>query len=158
LHPLYEAAAEHGLAITLQAGGSYVGANLGVTGVGFPASVLEHGAQRVFAGAPHLASLLCQGVFGRFPALRLVMSGFGIAWLPSLLWALDRAYLDGEVDMSASVDRLPSELVHERVRFTIEGLEVPADRSQLHALLELIDARQLLLCSSGSSPQRSESV
>ena len=37
--------------------------------------------------------MIGQGVFDRFPNVRLVLEGFGIAWLPSLLWSMDQFWL-----------------------------------------------------------------
>ena len=44
------------------------------------------------AFADQLTSLVCEGVFERFPELRIVLIEGGIAWLPPLMWRLDRAW------------------------------------------------------------------
>lgn len=46
---------------------------------------------------PHIAesnvtSLIFEGVFRRYPNLRVIFTGFGFTWLPSLLWRMDREW------------------------------------------------------------------
>jgi predicted TIM-barrel fold metal-dependent hydrolase len=149
LYPIYDAACELGLPVMLEAGGAYSGANGGITTVGQPASVFEALATWEFGAQPHLLNIVAQGVFDRFPELRLVLSGFGVAWLPSLLWRLDMEYRSRRVRPPASLARLPSEYVQEHVRFTTSVLEVPADPEQLVQLLSLVGGERLLLYGSG---------
>ncbi|HEY4098756.1 MAG TPA: amidohydrolase family protein [Baekduia sp.] len=150
LDPLYGAAAEHGLPVLLQAGGAYTGANKGLSRIGHPLSAYEAERAWIHAAQPHLTSLVAQGVFARHPGLRLVLSGFGIAWLPSLLWELDAAYDAGDAVPPARVERRPSETLREHVRFTTAGLERPADPGRLVDLLRLVDGADLLLFGSGA--------
>jgi hypothetical protein len=79
----------------------------------------------------------------------VVFSGFGVAWLPSLLWRLDHEYRTERVQRPATLSRLPSEYVPEHVRFTTAALELPADPSQLTQLLSAVGGERLLLFGSG---------
>jgi hypothetical protein len=80
------AATEAGLPVTLQAGGAFAGANKGNTFVGFPTTTFEHDLAVTYTVQAHALSLLLNGVFDRFPQLRVVFSGFGSAWLAPLVW------------------------------------------------------------------------
>jgi hypothetical protein len=81
------------------------------------------------------------------------MSGFGIAWLPALLWRADLEYHAGRVKPPRAITRLPSEVVQEHVRFTTDSLEVPADAGQLTSLLSSIGGAALLVFASGMLPR-----
>jgi uncharacterized protein len=64
----------------------------------------------------HLMSLIVQGVLDRFPGLRVLVAGAGMAWLPCWLWRFDsdhRAYAARETPW---MKRFPSEQVLEQVR------------------------------------------
>jgi predicted TIM-barrel fold metal-dependent hydrolase len=137
VYPILEAAAEAGLPVCLQAGGAFVGANPGPTPTGFPTTAPEYLLDSAFLGVAHLASLLLEGVCERLPSLRVVLSGFGIGWLPSLLWRLEGA----------------AGVLAEHVRFTTRDLDAPSPQ----ALLEVVPADEvgrLLLYASGSGGAR----
>jgi predicted TIM-barrel fold metal-dependent hydrolase len=150
LHPLYEAAVEHSLPVNLQYGGAYAGSNKGYVTSGYPITTFEAESATTYWAQPHLASLLCNGVFDRFPDLRVVFSGFGLAWLPSLLWRLDDDFRTGRVERPRTLTRLPSEYVADHVRFTTAHLERPENPDDLVSLLSLVGGERLLLFSTGS--------
>lgn len=149
LFPIYEAACELRLPVMLEAGGAYSGSNQGLTMIGDPTSTFEALVSWEFGAQPHLLSLLTSGVLDRFPELRVVFSGFGVAWLPSLLWRLDDEYRRQRVARPATLTRLPSEYVPEHVRFTTAALELPADPAELAALLATVGGETLLVYGSG---------
>jgi hypothetical protein len=147
LYPLFEAAAEAGLPVCLQAGGGYAGANPGPTPTGFPTTTAEYLIDSAFAGPAHLASLVLEGVCERFPSLKVVFSGFGAACLPSLMWRLDAAF-DNAAGPVAKLSRRPAELVDEHVRFTTRDLDAPSP-GELLRVLPPEEAGRLLLYASG---------
>ena len=72
-------------------------------------------------------------MFDRFPGLRVILSGFGAAWLPSVLWRLDEFHRAGRLNGSP---RSPSEIVAEHVRFTTRHLDAPGLEQLLGILPE----------------------
>lgn len=147
-YPIYEAAAEMGLAITVhpnsnegifRTGPSLAGAS--------PTYYVEWhtGLSQVFQA--NLISLVCNGVFERFPTLKVVITEGGFAWLPDVLWRLDKN-VKGLRDEVPWVKRLPSEYVFDHVRFTTQPLAEPRRRSHLHALCEMAQAERTLMFSS----------
>jgi predicted TIM-barrel fold metal-dependent hydrolase len=157
LYPLFEAAQEGGLPISLQAGGAYVGANPGPTPAGFPTTLAEYRIAAAYGGIAHLVSLILEGVFERFTSLRVVLSGFGIGWLPSVLWRLERAFDDGAADLAKKrLSHRPAEVVREHVRLTTRDLDAPS-LAELVRVLPAEEAARLLLFSSGY-PERVPAV
>ena len=82
-----------------------------------------------------LASLVFEGVFERFPKLRIVIMEGGLGWIPSLCARMDKNWnrMRSEVPQ---VKRPPSEYVREHVWFTTQPMEEPGSSA---ALLDLFD-------------------
>lgn len=131
--PIYEAAARHGLAVGVYAGGA--GGNP-ITPVGAPSYYLEEYLVLAQAFQSQLVSLVSEGVLVRFPDLRIVLVEAGFTWLPPLMWRFDKNWkgLRREIPW---VDRLPSEAIRESVRLTAQPLDEPDEPQQL---LEVVDA------------------
>ena len=140
--PLFAAAAAAKLPIQLLADGAYAGANRGVVHTGYPATWSEYSVEMRFGCQPHVMSMIASGVFARHPDLRLVLSGFGVAWLPAFVWAADTGVV-------GSADRLPSEIIAEHVRLTTARTEQVPQPARLAELLSLVDAGRVLLYASG---------
>jgi predicted TIM-barrel fold metal-dependent hydrolase len=154
LDPIYEAAVELGLPVNLQAGGDFSGTNGGVARFGVPGgSRLEAVVAWGYGAQPHLANLVLGDTLAKFPELRVVLNGFGAAWLPALLWRLDMEVADAQIEMPRQLTRLPSELVSTHVRLTTSTLEIPAEPQLLAMHLDSVGGRDLLLF--GTGPRRS---
>lgn len=149
LRPILEAANECRLVVYLQAGGAYAGQNRGLTAVGHPSTIFEHEVGWTSAAQPHLSSAIAEGAFERFPDLRLLLGGYGIAWLPSLLWSMDAAFESERIPRPVHSTTRPSEAVGSFVRFTTTAVELPRERERLAALLSLVRGEELLVYASG---------
>ena len=71
----------------------------------------------------------------RFPSLRFVLIEGGFAWLPPLMWRLDRAWRKLRAEVP-DLDRLPSELVRDRFWVSTQPMEEPERPGQYLELLE----------------------
>jgi predicted TIM-barrel fold metal-dependent hydrolase len=82
-----------------------------------------------------VVSFVFEGVFARFPNLKVVLIEGGMAWLPALLWRMDRAWerLRAEVP---HVTRPPSEYVREHVWLTTQPMEEPPHRRHFRQFLD----------------------
>ena len=85
--PIYAAAEKHGLPIGIHAGSAYRHA---VTPLGWPSYYTEDYAAQAAAFQQCLSSLICEGVFTKFPSLKVVLLESGFTWLPAHLWRLTK--------------------------------------------------------------------
>ena len=117
-----------------------------MTSLGWPNYYIEDYAAQAQGFQSQMASLICEGVFQRFPELRVAIVEGGFAWLPDLMWRLDKNWrgLREEVPW---LDRLPSEIVVDHLRVTSQPLYEPDDRGHLLALLEMMSADRMLMFS-----------
>jgi uncharacterized protein len=152
LSPIWEAANELGLVVNLQGNAAFVGINRGYASDGHPSSMYEYRLTDTYGAQPQLISVIAAGVFDRYPNARLVINGFGVAWLPSVVWAMDAAWRV-EDPARRALPRPPSEYVRDHVGFGTRGIELPDDPSDLARLMSLIDAgRLLMLSTAGGEP------
>ncbi len=139
--PIYEAAARHGLVVcahvTLQRPGPALMSTFGP-----PSYYLENHGQFPLLYAAHLTSLLCEGVFERFPGLHFTFVEGGFGWALPYVWRLDRHWKELRRD-APRLTRLPSEIVREHVSFTRQPVEEPARPRDLARVIELMGAETL---------------
>jgi len=147
-YPIYEAAAEAGLPVTLHPNsGEGIFRTSPSWAGGSPTYYVEWhtGLSQVFAA--NLVSLVCHGVFERFPALKVVVTEGGLGWLPDVMWRLDKN-VRGLRDEVPWIKRLPSEYIVDHVRFTTQPMPEPARRQHLHTLCEIVHAERTWMFSS----------
>ena len=130
--PIYEACERNGLALGVHNGGW---GGHPITPAGFPSYYLEDAAAMAGAFQAQVGSLICEGVLNHFPGLRVVLIEGGFAWIPALMWRLDRAWRMLGVEVPA-VDRPPSELIRERFWVSTQPMEEPEHPGQFHELLD----------------------
>jgi predicted TIM-barrel fold metal-dependent hydrolase len=132
---LYEAAERHDLPIGIHFGGT---GGHAITGSGWPSFYLEDHVGMPQSFQAQIASFVFEGVFERFPSLKVVVIEGGIAWLAPLLWRMDRAWEQMRAEVP-HVHRPPSELVREHVWLTTQPMEEPAKRGQFMQMLAHLD-------------------
>lgn len=146
-YPIYEAATSFGLPVVTHPGGESCGINGSMVAIGNPEYYFEFHAALPQVYMRHLISLVVTGVFERFPTLRFGMIEAGWAWLPHVVWRMDKDW-KGLRDETPWLKRLPSEYVKDHVRFTTQPIYEPADPAQLATMMRLADADRCVMFSS----------
>ena len=141
--PIYAAAERHGLPVGIHAGSAYHNPN---TAVGWASTVTEDYVAQAQAFQSQLTSLICEGVFSKFPTLTVVLLESGFTWLPAHLWRLTK-YWRGLRTEIPWVDRSPTEIVRSNVRLTLQPVDAPPHPAQLSRLLDHMGSDRLLLFS-----------
>lgn len=147
MHPIYDAANESGLPINLHVGGQTKGVLRGDYPLGQGTSYFETHIAMCIPAIYHVISMVAQGVFVKFPRIRLVLNEFGVAWLPFVMWRLDFEFRASREDIPWLTE-MPSEHLRKFLRFSTQPLETPRDPAKLAALLDLVDAKDMLLFAS----------
>ena len=114
-----------------------------VTGGGWPSFYIEEMVGHAQCCQALLTSMVVEGVFERFPRLRMVLIEAGFAWLPALAWRLDKHWsrLREEVP---HLTRAPSETIREHVWLTTQPMEEPEKRRHLSEVIDWIGIDRLL--------------
>ena len=136
-HPIYEAASSLGLPLIVHPGGAE-GTVLGpalLPGVG-PRRPEENVTLLPQVALTNVASLIYDGVFERFPDLKVVFAGFGFDWAISALWRTDQEWRNLRTEVPW-LDRTPTEYAASHIRFVVDGAARPlhADAWRLAEML-----------------------
>ena len=141
--PIYAAAERHGLPIGIHAGSAY---RHPVTPLGWPSYYTEDYAAQAAAFQQCLSSLICEGVFSKFPNLKVVLLESGFTWLPAHLWRLTKFWRGLRMEIPW-VDRAPTEIVRDHVRLTVQPCDGPPNEQMFQTLMDHMDSDELLLFS-----------
>lgn len=141
-YPIYELATRLDLPVVLHVNRS-PGMRL-LTPVGFSSYFFEHHSLYSLMYASHLASMVFEGVFEKFPTLRIVLIEGGFSWVVPLAWRLDRhwEHLGKEVP---EVRCRPSEYIHRHVRLSTQPIEEPPEPRDLARLWSWMDPGHYLM-------------
>ncbi|QGY05869.1 amidohydrolase [Methylobacterium mesophilicum SR1.6/6] len=141
--PIYAAAARHGLAVGIHAGSNY---HNPPTAMGWPSYYTEDYFAQAQAFQTQLTSLICEGVFSKYPDLKVVLLESGWTWLPAHLWRLTK-YWHGLRMEIPWVDRPPAEIVRSNVRLSLTPTDAPPEPADLARLVEHMQSDDMLLFS-----------
>ena len=129
--PVWEAAAHYGLPVATHTGGMR---HHGLSCVG---SYYYYEVHVGLSGAAQAltSSLIFEGVFDRFPPLKVVLTELAWAWAAPFAWRMDATWrvLRDEV---SHLQRKPSDYFRDHFWFTSQPTEEPEDAGQIYALLE----------------------
>jgi predicted TIM-barrel fold metal-dependent hydrolase len=139
--PIYEAASACGLPVGIHFSATTASP---ITAAGWPSFYIEDHTAMSVAFQAQLTSLIMEGVFDRFPALKLVLIEGGFAWIPALLQRLDDLYERVRHEVP-HLERRPSEyLCDDRIKVTTQPMEEPERPRDLIPLIEQVGEKTLM--------------
>ncbi|MEX1030322.1 MAG: amidohydrolase family protein [Paenibacillaceae bacterium] len=145
-YPIYEACERYGLPFAMHPGTDGMGINIQPS-PGYPTHYIEWHTCLSLGFQAHLVSFISEGVFERFPNLKIVLTEGGVSWLPALMWRLDQEYKGLRYEVPW-LKKKPSEYLRDHVRITSQPLERPDNDKHLLQTLEMMDAEHILMFSS----------
>jgi uncharacterized protein len=134
-HPIFRAAAEHDLPVVFHTGGDAAPEALTAhAGGGTPSTYAEFAVLSPQAFMTHLISMIVQGVFVKFPDLRVLVTGTGAAWLPAIFWRFDIEHQAHRRETPWVTER-PSDTLRRQIRLTTYPLDVAPEPERVRRLL-----------------------
>lgn len=128
-YPVLDAIAAKRLVMGITVGGT---SSAAPTPTGWPSWFMEEYAGEVQVFMSQLISLVGEGTFQRYPDLKVAMHDVGFAWVPSMIWRLEKEW-KGLRRTVPWIDRPIGQLFREHVRFTTAPLDAgpPAEMARL---------------------------
>jgi hypothetical protein len=142
--PVFEAAERHGLPLGIHAGSGY---RHPLTSLGWPSWYIEDYAAQAQGFQTQVASLVCEGVFAKYPRLKVVLLESGVTWLPAFMWRLSKFWRGVRAEVPW-VDRSPCDVVRDHVRLTVQPFDGPDEPAAVARLVDHMRSDDMLLFAS----------
>jgi predicted TIM-barrel fold metal-dependent hydrolase len=146
-HPIYAACEKMGLPLSLHPGNEGTGISAGPTAAGQATRYIEWHTGITQNFQAHVISMVTEGVFQKFPGLKVLLIEGGVSWIVPLMWRLDKNWKALRLTVPW-LDRLPSKIIEEHIRFTTQPIEEPENHAHLKQLFSMFDAERMLVFSS----------
>ena len=118
-----------------------------MTSLGWPSYYIEDYTAYAQAFQSQLGSLVCEGVFAKFPGLKVVLLESGVTWLPGFLWRISKFWRGVRAEVPW-VDRSPADIVRDHVRLTIVPFDAPPDPDVVERMIDHLRSDDILLYAS----------
>ncbi|MEX1018939.1 MAG: amidohydrolase family protein [Litorilinea sp.] len=146
-HPIYAACQEVGLPLCVHFGAEGAGIAAPPTAAGYPSYYLEMRMARPQIAMAHTVSLICEGVFEKFPDFQFLFIEHDVFWVPGLFWHMDGDW-KGLRDYTPWVKKLPSDYVRSNIRFGSQPMPNMPSKGDLEKFMEWMHADEILLFAS----------
>ena len=93
--------------------------------VGWPSYRYEYYLAEAQAFQAQLLSLVYEGVFGKFPDLKVVLMESGVSWLPAFMWRANKTWRGVRVEVPW-VEPEPATMIRNHFRFTTQPFDCAA--------------------------------
>jgi predicted TIM-barrel fold metal-dependent hydrolase len=141
--PIFEAAIEAGLPVGVHVFGS---SGRPMSNTGWPSFYIEEITEHSASLQASVASLIVEGVFERYPELKIVLIEAGLAWIPALGWRLDQTWkrLKDEVP---HLRKAPSEYLREHFWVSTQPMEEAEEPEHVIDVMNWIGWDKILFAS-----------
>jgi uncharacterized protein len=143
---VYDAAQETGLPVMLHSV-TAVHPNFPFNLHGFDTTFAAHILAHPFSLIANLVSMIESGVPVRFPRLKIAFTEGGIAWVPWIMWRMDKEYAERRREVPFLKDR-PSTYVMNQMYFATQPIEEPEYIKNMATLLTLFNGENSVLFAS----------
>jgi predicted TIM-barrel fold metal-dependent hydrolase len=117
------------------------------TATGWPSHYLHDYVAQSQTFEDQLLSMVSNGVFNRFPTLRVVLIESGVSWLPGFLWRAIKTWRGVRAEVPW-VKRSPADIIRGNVRLTIQPFDAPRDAAVIDRIVAEIGCDEMLLFAS----------
>ncbi|MDA0746108.1 MAG: amidohydrolase family protein [bacterium] len=145
--PIFRACERHNLPIHIHPSTTTVICNYATTPAGMATSYLETKICLPQFYMANLVSLVLEGVFEMCPNLKIAFVEGGFAWVPHLMWRMDKDY-KALRQQAPRLKRLPSEYLRDHVKFTTQPIEEPQHRAHLGQIIDMMGGPEMLMYTS----------
>ncbi|HEY3082479.1 MAG TPA: amidohydrolase family protein [Chloroflexota bacterium] len=146
-HPIWRACEETGLVVGIHPGSEGAGMAGPPTGVGYPTYYIETRMARPQMAMAHAVSLIAEGVFEKFPRLKVLFDECDQFWAVGLMWHMDADWKSLR-EQTPWVKRLPSEYFRGHIRVGSQPMLEPESDDQFFCMLDAMHAEETLVYSS----------
>ena len=115
--------------------------------VGWPSYRYEYYIAEAQAFQAQVLSLIYEGVFGKFPGLKVVLMESGISWLPAFMWRANKTWRGVRVEVPW-VEREPAAIMRDHFRLTTQPFDSPPDAAGVADIIDMIGSDKMFLFSS----------
>src|SRR6201986_528376 len=130
--PIYQLAEKYKLPLAIHAGSSYRQAP---SSIGWPSHRYEYYFVEAHAFQAQILSLVYEGVFGKFPGLKVVLMESGVSWLPAFMSRANKTWRGGRVE-GPWVEREPGAIIRDHVRVTMQPFDAPPDAVRVEDIID----------------------
>jgi hypothetical protein len=142
--PVYQAAEKHKLPLAIHAGSAY---RFAPSSIGWPSHRYEYYFVEAQAFQAQVLSLIYEGVFGKFPNLKVVLMESGVTWLPAFMWRANKTWRGVRVEVPW-VEREPASIIRDHVRVTMQPFDGPPDATAVADVIDQIGSEKMFLFAS----------
>ncbi len=146
-HPIYAACEAHSLPVCIHFGAEGDGIAAAPTAAGYPTYYLEMRMARPQIAMAHTVSVICEGVFEKFPNFHILFIEHDVFWVPGQMWHMDQDW-KGLREYTPWVKRLPSEYLRQHIRFGSQPLPNTPTQADLATFLDWLHADEVMVFAS----------